>query len=470
MLLLRRRLKSEISRIILRRRFAGDIKLAAIRMKLMCIFFTIQKTTNNFFLTFYTKGGRTLATVSAGMGGFSGGEKFSVLAGEVAGKLVLDKLLKTSFAKKLPALLKKLRKVGFRKSKFLRYRVHTFFSLLGRKMYLPSALLLLRRRRAKRVHTLLKLSFLRLNYFRLFKRKQKLKFKQMLYSRSFKRVTNKRSLKRFERNIKYLSKRKAVRLRKYLSFLKKFLFLRKSSVKAAFRLKKKQDWMLDQFNYHFVVRKKRAFFLSLYRRRLFRKRRHLKKRIKRLFKPFRLHLNKKYRYLFLKRLLFRFRFKLRKRLSRIRKKQQQRIFEVKKENRVRVKRYKAELSKLRNDHIRAQRRLISEAKLAGKFHKWVAFKKPKRLRLNRLKVPRKMPFLKKSLYKASRSLHFLKKARYKSLAKFGPIFIFVARTRPNVFLKASLRQVFRSVPVFCRFVSAARRPHNGIRKKKVRRM
>jgi len=85
----RRRLKNELSVGLVRQLARSNKRVAAIKTKFFCVFLTVQRTINNFYYTFYTKKGRVLATISAGMTGFEGNQKVSVLSGEVAGKMIL---------------------------------------------------------------------------------------------------------------------------------------------------------------------------------------------------------------------------------------------------------------------------------------------------------------------------------------------------------------------------------------------
>lgn len=89
MKVVRRRLRSEINIHGIRGLVRNSEKLSAVKTKFFCVFLTVQRTVNNFFYTFYTKKGKILATVSAGMSGFEGAQTLSVLSGEVAGKMVL---------------------------------------------------------------------------------------------------------------------------------------------------------------------------------------------------------------------------------------------------------------------------------------------------------------------------------------------------------------------------------------------
>jgi hypothetical protein len=125
---------------------------------------------------------------------------------------------------------------------------------------------------------------------------------------------------------------------------------------------------------------------------------------------------------------------------------------------------------MRARHVRIQRRKLFTAKKLGKYHRWRSFKVKKKWKYKLQKLPRRNRFLTKFLYKGKNLLRKVGSTKYNSLVKTIPYFILVARKRPTVFIKSGLRQIFRSIPIFARFISAARIPHNGIRKRKVRRM
>lgn len=224
---------------------------------------------------------------------------------------------------------------------------------------------------------------------------------------------------------------------------------------------------------NFVFKPKARYLRkSMYKKfkaKKFRKRKLslLQRKARKVF-PFKF--SKKHKQYFFKKIIVRNRKRIIRRLKKARVLHKMLRHNIWVRNFKKRRKYKLEIAKARAKHVRIQRSSLKKSNKERKYYRWVPFSVPKSLKYKLTKLPRRNPYLTKGLRKAKRRLYFAKKSKYKTIVKLIPYFVLVVRKRPNMFVKAGLRQIFKNIPLFCRFISAVRIPHNGIRRKKVRRM
>lgn len=381
-------------------------------------------------------------------------------------KWFLDKLLRHPFMKKLPSVLRQFRRRGkyrsVRRSQVFRHRLHAFWTLFGARMVRPSAILSVRDALSKRVHDYLALVNFQRNLLRKQNNLQQVSLRQYLdtiFGDRLDKEGEKRTGELFD---------EVQRNRRLLKLLKEeirsnFLFLSKEARENEKRLKPS--------NFRFLPKPRllRKNMLSLFKHRKFR-RRNLNRIQRKARVVFKFKLSPRHRIFFYKILFLRNRRLLARKVRQTVYSNRRWKVRVFLRNRKLLRKFKRKVARMRARHVVIQRLKVAKARSQGRFHRWAPFKVKRKWKYKLHPYPRKNIFLTKLHYDGLYRLKKLRKAQYKGLVKMIPYFVLVARKRPTIFVKAGLRQIFRSIPIFARFISAARVPHNGIRKKKVRRM
>lgn len=514
MKVVRRRLDAELNIGQLSSVVASNERLKAIKSKLFCIFLSMNRTTGNFFYTFYTKGGNVLSKISAGMSGLDGPQMLSDLSAELCAKMVVDKLVLHPHMKNLSQILQEFKPyytLPRRKRKFYVFRTRFPFFLrrLGRR--------LLSRKKVGKLFFYLK--------YKLAAR--------------FPSLANKEELSLFS-FIKTL--KKITRMRRRI-FFKKFFELEKH-VKKELLFSGFRNLVRPRFFRWKRKARERMFFRRLRAQR--RRNRYIKP------KPFR---RKRVKYQKRRMLIFKIR---RFNASRVSLRAQRSFFYAK---------YLAVLhnrfidyvyhgarrrSYIRNDflerfsgffidkdrvkHNKVQKKNVHIARRRRQFYRWKPYRIPDRYKFKKKYPLRRWHFFPKNLYRALRRYFFfnvprkglnkflerklrlrfgkfrarilystpkaylrnrfylaikklknkfkkktlrLKRKRRKllmgnthgkTLFKIFPYFVLVLRSKPSFYVSTGLREIVKHVPIFAKFFAAVRLPHNGIRSRKVRRM